>query len=183
MSISKGRRFLSIKMRWLLIGLIILSTVLYTIGITIEHNSEKPASPIVQQQQSGEQGGHSEAGETPSGDIPGSQADAGRTEALFGINLESQGFIVAAILAAVLLIVLLFIFQRLALWLVVVFAISATLLDILEVITQLNRANNGVALFALLVLVTHISLAIAGVVAIYQNRSSKQLSQPMSPSG
>ncbi len=179
MPISDGNRSLSTKMRGLVMGLLILSTALYTVGITLERGGEKPATPAVQQQPGEGQAGHSETGEASGGAVTGSLPETGRQETVLGINLESPGFIIAAILAAVLLLVLLWLFQRLALWLVIVFAVSAALLDVLEVITQLNRANQGLALLALLVLIAHAGLGIAAGAGVMQTRAVRQPPQPM----
>jgi len=150
-------------MRFLLVGLIAVSTVLYVIGVTLEHAGERQETPAAQLVPAEGQPGHSEANETPSETIPETQPEAAHQEALFGINLESPGFIAAAIIGAIVLIGLVLWMERIGLLLAVVFALAAVLLDVLEVITQINRSNTGLVAVAILVAVAHL---VVGIVAV-----------------
>src|SRR5579859_4000469 len=95
MTVSNTHSLQSPNLRWLLVGLLVISTVLYVAGVTIERNSsgEQNEAPAVQPAASGEgQEGHSEAGETQTDSGTTTKPDkpeVGNQERLFGIDLES----------------------------------------------------------------------------------------------
>lgn len=172
---SSGSFSLARNMRSLLISLLVVSTILYVVGITLERNSEVGATPMTHQESGESQEGHSEVQTTPT--APTNQLETGHQEALFGINLESPWFMAAAVLGAVALIGALLRFERTALLLVIAFAIVATLLDILEVVTQLNRANPGIVVVAVLVALAHIALGVTAALALSRYQVAKHYAE------
>ena len=176
MTVSNTHSLQSPNLRWLLVGLLVISTVLYVAAVTIERNSsgEQNEAPAVQPAASGEgQEGHSEAGETQTDSGTTTKPDkpeVGNQERLFGIDLESPWLIVAAVVVSIALIGALFLFERTALVLILVFSIAATALDILEVATQAHRSNSGLALLALLVALGHVALGVSSVFTMIQFR-------------
>lgn len=166
MIIAKKGFSISRNMRFLLVGLIAVSTILYVVGVTLELNGEKQETPAIQQAPAEGQPGHSEASESSSEVVPSTQPEAAHQEALFGVNLESPWFIAAAVIGAIVLIGIVLRFERIGLILTIVFAIAATLLDILEVITQVNRSNSGLAAVAVLVTLAHIAVGVLSVLIL-----------------
>ncbi len=146
------------NMKWLLIGLLIVSTVFYVVGVTLERNTESAESAASVKQESLAEG-HDESAESHAEAAPVSPP-AEHQEAVFGINLESPGFVAAAVIAAVILIGLLLRLEQIGLVLTLLFAAIATLLDILEVVNQLNRSNSGLATLAVVIALAHLAIGI-----------------------
>lgn len=170
MATQNGNVGLPQSIRWLLISLLLVSTALYTVGVTLEQGSERQEMTVTHQETGEGQAAHSEANETHTDistpNVPGTP----HQESLFGINLESPWFIVLALLSSLTLIVILLRFERTALVLIFAFSIAAILLDGLEVVTQVNRSNPGLVIMAIIVGLAHAALGLTATFALSRYR-------------
>jgi hypothetical protein len=153
--------------RWLAV-LIVLSAGLFAVGASIErnksgesgHNEAKAAEPSP-----AESGGetHSESGgETHA--KSGGEAHSESSEDIFGINPESTGLVIAAVVAAVLL--------AAAVWLsalpllllgVMAFGLVFAVFDVREVVHQVNESREGLVVIAAVLAVIHLSVSALAV--------------------
>jgi Flp pilus assembly protein TadB len=172
--------------RWLAV-LIAVSAGLFAVGAAIErnqsteggHNEAQAAQPSGSESGEGtrsESGGESSA----EGAGPGTRSETGRetssersasethsesSEDIFGINPESTGLVIAAIVAGLLL--------ALAVWLsptplvslaVIAFGIVFTVFDVREIVHQVNESRTGLVVIASVLAFLHIAVAALAMV-------------------
>lgn len=177
---------------WIM-GLIVLSTVLFGIGIMLERQTEtvsptdnhdnttsveQPALATGEGAEShGEVSGQQAEGSAENSEIHNANSEgtesvgeAAHPETVLGINIENPGLIAAAIIGWIVLAVALLGVGFPTLLLIIPAALAMTVFDGLEIVTQLNRGNNGLALIALCIALLHVALLIASVTAYNQHR-------------
>lgn len=157
----------------LLIGLMIISTILFVVGLTLErageagegagaHNeAEEPQqSENAEAREEGEEAEeheeNSEAGQA--GEASGVVEEA-HSETILGIDLESPTLVMAAVVVWLILTVALWRFGSRLLIPIIIVALATALFDGLEVVTQINRGNIGLAALAALITILHIAVA------------------------
>lgn len=170
------REVISVKRRWLLAGLIALSTILFLTGVAIEKSGGGSAAAASSQQpaqtptDSGDpDGGHE--GSSPSQPVSLGTAQAASAETILGLDIEAPWFLAAFILGWLLLGAALFRFGRLALILLLLVAVATTILDGAEIIHQIKEASTTLVTLAGLVAATHLVIAaLAGLALVSQRR-------------
>jgi hypothetical protein len=163
------------RLRWTLVALLVVSTVLFAVGVIAERSdSDTHAEPVAQAEEAGgeagePEGAHEEAGESGALESEEGQGEtaSGETgsedERLLGVDLESTPLIVLAVLAGLGLAALTA--TRLGrlggfLLAVTVIALVWAALDVREVIHQLNESRTGIAVVAIAVAVLHLAAAV-----------------------
>jgi magnesium-transporting ATPase (P-type) len=131
------------KLSWLIIALIVLSTLMFAIGVAIERQDEN---------KSGTEEGHDEAEELNGG-------GENDEETIFGMNLESTQVIITIVAVWIILVAALLLFGRPVYVIISIAALIATIFDIGEVIRKLGE-NNLIAFFAIIVTLSHFVIAI-----------------------
>ena len=122
-----------IGLSWLIIALIVLSTLVFVVGVTIEHQDDEPGS----------EDGHDEAQE-----VEGLKERGNAEESIFGIYLESTPIIISIIIVWVVLIIALVLFGHPVYIIIAIVALLVAIFDIGEVLRKLGE-NNLIALFAM----------------------------------
>ena len=162
----QNKRFIGViprTMLVLIIGLIVLSTGLFVIGVVIEHTgggTSAAVSPTPGQAPSTTQDpdrGHESTSNSPS--LSKVQA-VPEQETVFGLPLENPWFVSALVLWWLVLAAALIRFGRITLPVVFLVAVVAIVLDVGEVMRQIGEAKSLVAAFAMLVAVVHLALAV-----------------------
>jgi hypothetical protein len=162
-------------LRLALVLAILVSAGLFAIGSAIERNQqdehpgEARASESVPAPESGEKA-HSETGES-SESVGGESSETGgethseSSEEIFGIDPESTGLVIAAIVAAVLL--------ALAVWVaplppvllaVIAFGVVFAAFDVREVVHQVDESREGLVIVAAILALLHALVAVLGLV-------------------
>jgi hypothetical protein len=175
------------SLRKLLAGLIVLATVCFVVGTTIErssadtHHNETPAATSP----NGEAGTHKEGstGETArapearahsqtGGETAGHSASGGTEKhieaRILGVDIEAVPFVILATLASLGLAAAVWRRPRLLLWLVaaVLGMLVFSALDIREIVHQTDENRTGLAVFAAVIALLHLAAAgTAGVMA------------------
>ena len=146
----------------MIVGLIAVSTVLFVVGVALERGSEAAEDAAAHQEVSGEpaSGSHEEAGQAAEGgeeagahheEAGSHQEDGGtaehRGESFFGINPDATWAVASVVIGWVVLAAALLLFGSRVLILIVIAlaAAAATVLDVVEVARQLERAAATVA--------------------------------------
>ncbi len=168
------------KMLVLIVGLIVVATALFVIGVIIERSgSGAPAAASTTQGQTstGSQDadrGHESTSSTQKS--PTVQAHEGlQSETVFGLDLENPWFVTAFVLIWLVFIAALVRFGRIALPAVLLIAIVATVLDGGEVVRQIGEAKSLLASIAVLVTVAHVALAVLALLVLLQGMRSRAL--------
>lgn len=136
------------NLRWWIIGLIIFSIIFFILGQVNERSENESRKEA-----------HDEASETQEGQEGGSKIEE---ETFFGINLESPLMITLFVLVWIVLIVVLFLSERIGLTLVLIFAIIAMILDFNEISKKLGE-EGILVFFVSLVASSHLAIAILSV--------------------
>jgi len=157
-------------LRKLLVALIVLSTIAFAVGSLLERSSAGSNGS-----ESGvEQPGHVEGGEgtgestAPAGESSGETS----SEDLFGIDPESTGVLVFAVVVSLLLAAGCW-FRPEWRWLVVVTAFAMAIfavLDLRELIHQVDESNAGLAVMAGVVAILHLAAAVTAVILARRSR-------------
>ncbi|MEO5950866.1 MAG: hypothetical protein ABIQ44_00180 [Chloroflexia bacterium] len=169
------------KMRIWITGLILLSTLLFTIGVFAErtgtntHNESTtttlatptPGENNQENQEGSTEGTHTESNETA---LPSESAETPHTkgETILGIDIENPIVISVIVLGWLALIAGLFLLNRVGLVLIVLAGVASTVFDIGEALFQFGRANNTIAALAIVVAALHASIAILAIWALLQ---------------
>lgn len=158
-------------------ALLITSAAAFAIGATIEHHavgSENTAA--VHRAETGNPGEHPASGEPAVGhESPATHAVEHNSEDLLGINPESTGLVVAAVLVSLLAAALILTVGSPLLAAGVALAMLAfTALDIREVVHQLSESRPGLAALAAAIAALHL---LAGSAALFTARRTRP-SQP-----
>ncbi len=154
----------------LMAALLVISAVLFVIGIALERASpvgdiHTEAPPVATKVTSTSVENGNESGEVhpqATSNTPSSEAQA---ETTLGFNLENPWLVGAFALASLALAAALLRFGWPALLLALLFGAGTAVLDLQEVLTQLGRSNTLVAGVAVLVAVAHVAVAVLAVVA------------------
>ncbi len=181
--------------RWLAV-LVVVSAALFAVGAAIERNKggESGHSEGAQtaQSSSSKSGGerHSESGggsfsegsggetHSDSGGKTSSQTSTREThsetsEKIFGINPESTGLVIAAIVAALLLaIAAWFSPVPLVLLAVIAFGVVFAVFDVREVVHQINESRAGLVVIASILALIHLGVAVLGA-AVWRSPTTR----------
>ena len=135
--------------RWLLSALPILGGALFAIGVAAERNAaDSHASETVAHVESTEGATHTET------------ASESGSEKVFGVNLESTGLVILAVVGSLVLALLVWQYNIRALLLVVLaFTLILAVLDIAEVRHQFNESRIGIGTLAIVITVAHLAAA------------------------
>lgn len=187
---------LSHRMLMLIIGLMVVSTILFALGIGLERAGEanEPAgahTEIEEENQEGneaeaehsenDEGGeeHEESSESAEVHEEENAVEEPHTETILGIDLESPIFVVGAIGTWAALAIGLWLFGRRVLVPIIIVAVGTALFDAVEVVTQINRSTTGIALLAALITILHIAIAaLAFQVLVAQTSTQTNISSP-----
>ena len=189
-------------LRLALILAILVSAGLFAIGVAIERDQESSAGhkeAEAAEQVAAESGGeeateasrqetHSEVSEPPAesgrdasegsgekaAEAGGGETPSESSEDILGINPEATGLVIAAVVAAVLLAVGIWLFPVPLMFLAVIaFGVVFAVFDVREVLHQLDESREGVAVIAALVALLHVGAAtLAGVLAFGARRQA-----------
>ena len=173
------------NLRAVVVGLIVLATIGFVVGTTIERNSEEshaesPAATSSQssggsQGEAGESAEHHAAesgGESTSSASSGADAAHGEFQP-FGINIETVAFIILAALVSLALAAAVWLRPR-SLLVLAIAALTMVLfaaLDIREIFHQIDENRTGLAVLAGVVAVLHLAAAVA--IALLARRDRK----------
>lgn len=172
--------------RWLLSTLLLAGAALFTAGVAAErhaseHHSESSTETATSQAPitsppSTTAGGDSDGGETSHTEAAGGHADGGEStqtggeaaehsetsaETVLGVDLESNGLVAVAIIAALVLAVLTWLYSRRSVLLVTLaFAVVFVVFDVAEIAHQLNESRAGLAVLAAAIAVVHLMTAV-----------------------
>ena len=146
--------------RSLLVALIVLATIGFVVGISIEKGNDNHEPAAVSVTQSGEAAGHTESGDETGHSEAGGSAEAAGEHSEFkplGINLESTPLIVLAAVASLALALLAWLRPRWrwGLWAIFIAMGVFAALDIAEVVHQSDIDETGLAVLAAIVAVLH----------------------------
>lgn len=161
------------RLRWLMVGLIALSTILFLTGVAIEKSGS--ATTVTREQQAGQTPTNSG---DPDGGHEGSPSQAATTqaavpaEAVLGLDIEAPGFLAAFLLVWLVLVIALFRFGRPALMALLLVAAATVMLDGAEVVHQMKEANTTLVTLAVLVALTHLVIAALAVLALLSKRGT-----------
>lgn len=147
----------STRLRAILAGLLIASAVLFAIGSTLERHQHGKESTVSTHKEGS--GGES------SGDASKTTARHETGVKILGINTESLGLEIVAIVSSLLLAAATFLLrQRLVLLAVIGFGLVFAAGDIRELVHQINDSHADIAAIAGVLIVLH--LAVAGAAAL-----------------
>ena len=149
----------STRLRALLAGLLVVSAILFAVGSTVErHQHGKEATAAAHQEGSGESGEESTAHAETHGE---------KGVTLLGINTESLGLEIAAIVASlVLATAALLLRQRLVLLAIIAFGLVFAAGDIRELVHQINESHAGIAAIAAIMIALHLAVAATAAVLL-----------------
>ena len=162
----------------LLAGLMVLSTVLFLVGVSLERNTAanrdthasapQVAPTAVSAAEAPEGSEEREAQERQQAAAAASQESAEGTEAheqaeqngAFGLDLESPAVLVGVVVSTLLLIAGLFVIGARVLPLVVLVALVATVFDVREIVFQLGQAHFAIAALAVGIVISRLATAL-----------------------
>jgi hypothetical protein len=154
-------------LRKVLVSLIVLSTVVFAVGVILERSSgERAAEGSGTEAPAHQEGEGGEGGEVVAPASEGSSGEPNGGESVAGIDPESTPLVAFAIVASLLLAAGCW-FRPDWRWLLVVsaFAMAAfAVLDLRELIHQVDESNTGLAVLAGAVAVLHVAAAVTAVV-------------------
>lgn len=180
------------RLRWLLVGLIVVATGAFVVGVALERNSEEghDEAAEVKPEGSGEatEGGEGEAGheegaesadESASGETASAEsAESG--ESVLGVDLESTPLVVLAALGSLALAAGVWVSPRFRLLLAVVGVVMVAFaaLDVREVALELDEDRAGLALLAGVVASLHLAAAALAALAARASPDGAASSEP-----
>jgi hypothetical protein len=148
------------RLRVLLAGLLVVSAVLFAVGSTLERHQRGKESTVASHQEGsgGESGGES-------GTTARAETHEEKGVTLLGINTESLGLEILAIVSSLLLAAAAWFLGRpLVLLAIIGFALVFAAGDVRELAHQINESQAGIAAIAGTLIVLH--LAVAGLAAL-----------------
>ncbi|MEZ4666458.1 MAG: hypothetical protein R3E39_00825 [Anaerolineae bacterium] len=174
----------------------VISTVLFAVGIALERTSEAGEIPSEHTEVQGEhqegtitEAAHNENNESAESreEHPDTSAvtattptTEAHTETILGIDIENPVFVTGAIGVWLALTIGLWLFGRRILVPVIIVAVGTSLFDAVEIITQINRASIGIALLAALITILH--LVVAGLAwRVRRSSRDEQMNKLSSP--
>jgi uncharacterized oligopeptide transporter (OPT) family protein len=161
----------STSLRVLLAGLLVVSAVLFAVGSTLERHQHRTETTAATHQEgsSGESGGEGTAN---------TETHAEKGVTLLGINTESLGLEIVAIVASLALAAAaLLLRQRLVLVAIIAFALVFAAGDVRELVHQINESHAGIAAIAAILIVLHLSVAATAAVLL-GHRADRALAMP-----
>jgi hypothetical protein len=160
------------RLRWLIAGLVILSTILFVAGIVIERGGETHTNAATHEESS-EAESHTET-ETAEGAEGGASAEAEEaSENILGVNPEEPWVVTTVALGWVLLLGIALRFGGWTLAALALVAAIAAIFDAREVIHQVGQSNGLVATLAAIVTAAHIAVSL---LAFYTFRTWSRIS-------
>jgi hypothetical protein len=168
------------ELRKVLVGLIVLSTIAFTVGAILERSSADTHALQTGAEEAGHQEGevaHTEEGEGAGEPVADSAVSEGTEgdETLFGIDPESTPLVVLAVVLSLLLAAGCW-WRPGWRWLLILTAVAMVVfavLDVREVVHQLDESNTGLGLTALLVAVLHAAAAVTAGVLLSRTRTTE----------
>lgn len=165
-----------------IVGLIVVSTGLFVIGVVIEHNGSGTSAAVSTTQKisstSGDPDGGHESSGSPLQTSPTTHESGGlQNETVFGLDLESPWFVAVFVLGWLVLIAVLIRFGRITLPVILLLAVVVTVLDVGEVIRQIGEAKSVIATLAVLVALMHIALAALALLVLTRNARQSPVQQ------
>jgi uncharacterized oligopeptide transporter (OPT) family protein len=152
----------STRLRAVLAGLLVVSAVLFAVGSTIERHQKKSESTVATHQEGS-------GGESSGESATASHKEKGVT--LLGINTESLGLEILAIVSSLLLAAAVWLLRsRLVLLAIIGFGLVFAAGDVRELVHQINDSHAGIAAIAATLIVLH--LIVAGTAAVLLARRS-----------
>jgi hypothetical protein len=160
------------ELRDLLVGLIVLSTIVFTVGSILERSTADTHAPETRTQEPSHQEGEGsegggESGESSAASSVGSEEIQGG-ETLFGIDPESTPLVVVAFVSSLLLAAGCWLRPAWR-WLLVITALAMAVfaaLDVREVVHQFDESNPALEWTALSVALLHGAAAITAVILL-----------------
>lgn len=151
----------------LLAALIVVATVAFAVGVSIERSQESNETPA---EAAHVEGSSPESGEIAGEEVAGESHSEASSETLLGINPESIPLLIVAIVVSLGLSAAVWLRPDLTIVLIVVAVamLAFAALDIREVVHQLDASRDGLAVLAAFIAVLH---AAAAVLAIGLQRS------------
>lgn len=172
---SNRHNAIASKLRWLIVGVMVLSTLLFLTGIAIEQSGRESAAATSTQQtepaptDAGDPDGGHEGASTSS---PGTTQAAAPAETVLGLDIEAPGFLAGFLLVWLVLALALFRWVRPALMALLLVAIATVVLDGAEIVHQTKEANTTLILLAAVVTLTHLIVAALAVLALLPKRGA-----------
>jgi len=168
------------ELRKVLVGLIVLSTMAFTVGAILERSSSDTHAPQTGAEEPGHEEGeeaHSEEGGGTGEPMSVSASSEGTEgdEALFGIDPESTPLTVLAVVLSLVLAAGCW-WRPGWRWLLILTAVAMAVFavfDVREVVRQFDESNTGLGLTALLVAVLHAAAAVTAVVLLARTRTAE----------
>jgi len=167
---SVPHRALPSNLQRLTAALLVISAVLFVIGIALERASpagdiHTEAPPVATQVTGTSVGNGNESGEVhpqATGSAPSPEVQG---ETTLGFNLENPWLVAAFALASLVMAAAVLRFSWPALLLTFIFGAGTAVLDLQEVLTQLGRSNSLIAGVAVLVALAHVAVAVLAILA------------------
>jgi len=210
MTVSHSAQTLSRTKRLWIAALMVLSTLLFVVGVVAERSSSSstpapaPQSVVATVAPEGSAAREAQEGQAAATALPeGSaarEAQEGQTTApqtngegaaaheaaeqnrVFGIDVEAPWFIASVVIGTLLLIAALFMFGARVLPLVLLVTIGAAIFDGREVVYQLGQARYGIAVLALGVVISRLATAVLAWRALRETQHNAHPPVPSSGS-
>lgn len=157
----------STSLRVALAGMLVVSAVLFAVGSTVERHQRGKETPAATHQE----GSDESTGESGGGTATETHRETGVN--IVGINTESVGLEVVAIVLSLVLAAAVWLLRRRLAWLwlaVIAFGFVFVAGDARELAHQIDESHAGIAAIAAVLIVLH--LAIAGTAAILLRRGT-----------
>lgn len=142
--------------------LIVAATVVFAVGVAIERSQESGSESGVEETHAEGAGGEGEAAEGGETQVSAEGAHSESSEKLLGIDPESVGLVIVAVLASLALAAAIWLRPDLGGLLLVtalaMFVLAA--LDVRELVHQLDESRTGLALLVAVVVLLHASAAV-----------------------
>lgn len=175
-------------LRGILVALIVLATVGFVIGTSVERHQSQHESAATLKSEGRAPAAHVEGRETPAahaaeGGPSGRATDRHPELKPLGVNVEAVPFVVLAAVASLLLAILAWARPR---WLVGLLAVAATMLvfsvlDVREVVHQSDEGRTGLAALAALIAALHGAAAATAIVMGDERARGGQLATSQHP--
>ena len=201
MTVSHAAQTLSHTKRLWIVALMVLSTVLFVVGVVAERSSGSSSTPApapqstaatalpegsaakeAQEDQAaatalpeGSAAKEAQEGQAAAPQTNGEGSpvhEAAEQNRVFGIDVEAPWFIASVVIGTLLLIAALFVVGYRALLLVLLISLVAALFDGREVVYQLGQAHYGIAVLALGVVASRLATAVVAWLARREGQHS-----------
>lgn len=148
--------------------LLLLGSAVFAIGVAVERSDGDHHQESTSQELGAPEGSEGREAAERRGRVEAAESSGDESsEEVFGINTESTGVVVAAVIISLLLaLAALLVRSPLVLGLIVVVVLGAIAFDVREVMRQVDESRTDVATLAALTAVLHMLTAIVAVVAL-----------------